>query len=88
MLQYLKLIGLLLSILVHNNDILTSLLSEICALPPHPGRCPGPFLTRWFYDPKLENCAQFDWSGCRGNNNRFLSQEDCKTACQAYAGKL
>ncbi|KAG8250042.1 Spondin-1 [Homalodisca vitripennis] len=61
---------------------------EICALPPHEGRCPGPFLSRWYYNPKQEDCAQFQWSGCRGNKNRFLSREECRTACQAYTGEL
>ncbi|XP_054267798.1 spondin-1-like isoform X2 [Macrosteles quadrilineatus] len=57
---------------------------EICSLPPHPGRCPGPMVTRFFYNPKLEDCAEFEWTGCRGNRNRFLSREECRTACQAY----
>ncbi|CAL8248694.1 unnamed protein product [Lota lota] len=63
-------------------------------LPPEPtvldkGSCrrsldPGPcqeHLVRWYYDPDANACARFWYGGCLGNNNRFLSEDICRSTC-------
>ncbi|KAH8411945.1 hypothetical protein KR222_003278, partial [Zaprionus bogoriensis] len=36
---------------------------------------------RWSYDFVYKKCVFFIYGGCRGNNNRFDSLEECKERC-------
>ncbi|XP_055695924.1 papilin isoform X3 [Lutzomyia longipalpis] len=53
---------------------------EACSLPKSHGPCTG-YLPMWYYDSDRNQCTQFVWGGCLGNNNRFESLEECQTAC-------
>ncbi|XP_060809788.1 amblin-like [Amyelois transitella] len=35
----------------------------------------------WYYDVSSRTCRGFSYSGCGGNRNRFLTNQDCTTAC-------
>ncbi|CAL1533596.1 unnamed protein product [Lymnaea stagnalis] len=54
--------------------------SEICSLPPVAGDCKGLFY-RFYYKPATKTCEQFVYGGCRGNENNFLTVEECTAAC-------
>ncbi|GBP58336.1 Papilin [Eumeta japonica] len=53
-----------------------------CRLRAHPGACPGPSSTRWYYNEAYGDCLRFVYTGCGGNDNNFLSYRDCLAACQ------
>ncbi|TWW75716.1 hypothetical protein D4764_13G0003780 [Takifugu flavidus] len=36
---------------------------------------------RYYYDPFYAKCKRFQWTGCVGNGNRFLSLELCNSTC-------
>jgi hypothetical protein len=61
------------------------LLAEICQLPKDEGLCTGNN-SRWYFDPQVEACLEFLYSGCRGNRNNFLTQDLCESVCQKYKG--
>ena len=65
---------------------------ELCMKPKAEGGCDGDF-TRWYYDHNLGHCLSFSYSGCSGNNNRFLTETECRNAClhkskEALADKI
>jgi len=55
-----------------------------CFSPADIGPCKGNFL-RWYYDPDSSGCQTFLYGGCRGNANRYATEEDCMRACRQYA---
>jgi len=62
--------------LVENNKV-----PKLCSLPPDPGPCTSK-VERWYYLARVDDCIQFPWGGCQGNENNFLSQAQCQAACQ------
>ena len=36
---------------------------------------------RWYYNSNDGLCYAMNYTGCKGNANRFMSQEECKNAC-------
>ena len=36
---------------------------------------------RWYYDSNDGLCYAMNYTGCKGNANRFMSQEECENAC-------
>lgn len=54
--------------------------SEPCMLSVDPGNCRS-VNKRWYFDLKDKLCKRFNYGGCSGNANHFLSQNDCMTAC-------
>ncbi|XP_025408017.1 papilin isoform X2 [Sipha flava] len=53
---------------------------DACYLPKSAGPCEGYYLT-WYYDQDRKQCAQFVYSGCLGNNNKFQTREECEHLC-------
>lgn len=51
-----------------------------CLQPALVGECQN-YTARWYYDSLESQCRQFYFGGCGGNNNNFLSQEDCQRIC-------
>lgn len=54
--------------------------SGICNQPPQTGPCRN-YQPGYYFDPKSESCQQFIYGGCRGNDNRFNSLEECERRC-------
>lgn len=52
----------------------------ICSLDRDVGSCRGIY-KRFFYDPVQQECQEFDYGGCRGNQNNFLTRETCMNTC-------
>ena len=40
---------------------------------------------RWYYHSKDGICKQMNYTGCHGNANRFLTQEECENSCKHEA---
>uniref|UniRef100_A0A224Y254 Pancreatic trypsin inhibitor n=1 Tax=Rhipicephalus zambeziensis TaxID=60191 RepID=A0A224Y254_9ACAR len=41
---------------------------------------------RWYFDRNALQCKEFTYGGCKGNNNNFLSEAECKYACSRFIG--
>ncbi|KAM9840601.1 kunitz-type protease inhibitor 1-like [Aulostomus maculatus] len=54
--------------------------SLYCLAPMKVGPCRAAFL-RWRYDAEKGDCQQFVFGGCKANNNNYLSDKECLTAC-------
>lgn len=52
-----------------------------CQLPAVAGPCRSEY-TRFAYDSRARTCVGFTYGGCRGNENNFLTFEECMNACQ------
>ena len=54
--------------------------TPVCEKPKAEGACQGNF-TRYFYEKTSGKCRAFSYSGCLGNNNRFMTMTECRNAC-------
>jgi len=45
-----------------------------------PGPCQASFY-RWFFNSETGLCEEFAYGGCLGNENRFLSRQECEGTC-------
>ncbi|KAH8381906.1 hypothetical protein KR009_000904, partial [Drosophila setifemur] len=52
-----------------------------CALPPVRGRC-SDVSRRWYFDERSGGCLEFEFTGCRGNRNNFVSERECLSFCR------
>ena len=57
-----------------------------CFSPADSGLCEGNLLF-WYYDAILRRCRTFLYGGCRGNTNRYFTEEACMRACRQYEGQ-
>lgn len=53
---------------------------RICNLEADGGSCRGVY-KRYYYDPSRQSCQEFEYGGCRGNQNNFLTSEICMSSC-------
>ena len=56
------------------------LYSAHCSLPRDSGPCLNN-MVRWYYNSAEQQCTQFEFGGCEGNRNRFLTEEICLQKC-------
>ncbi|VDO01728.1 unnamed protein product, partial [Rodentolepis nana] len=54
--------------------------NAICNLPQDTGPCRAQ-LPRWAFDASKGQCVQFNYGGCRGNENNFETIQECEAAC-------
>lgn len=54
---------------------------DTCSQPVIRGPCRGSF-ERWYFDKQRDSCSLFVYGGCKGNDNRFGSREDCENRCK------
>ncbi|XP_022252622.1 papilin-like [Limulus polyphemus] len=54
--------------------------ADACALPKVEGSCNTPYKA-WYFNTETRQCELFTYSGCLGNNNRFISKEMCEKTC-------
>ncbi|NXG56027.1 CO7A1 protein, partial [Hemiprocne comata] len=62
-----------------------SAMAEPCSLPLDEGDCQR-YTLRWYYNQRVTECRPFVYSGCRGNQNRFDSKEECELHCGRRPG--
>ncbi|RXG56217.1 Papilin [Armadillidium vulgare] len=53
---------------------------DICTLPKASGLCEET-LPRWYFDYTETRCMPFNYTGCDGNANRFMSRGECEATC-------
>ncbi|KAM9359397.1 kunitz-type protease inhibitor 2 [Symphorus nematophorus] len=58
-----------------------------CLATPDPGPCRAAFPS-FYYDPNTATCQSFIYGGCRGNQNRYGSVEDCLNRCSNTHGSF
>ncbi|KJH42887.1 Kunitz/Bovine pancreatic trypsin inhibitor domain protein [Dictyocaulus viviparus] len=69
---------------------ITSEKTVCCSSVPNPCKLPmmkgfgNSHLTRWHFDKNLKKCVRFVYSGEGGNQNMFLTKEDCQTICPEF----
>jgi len=51
-----------------------------CNLPPDSGPCEA-YIPRYYYNTEAEECMQFIYGGCEGNDNNYESYEVCTNSC-------
>ncbi|CAG06790.1 unnamed protein product, partial [Tetraodon nigroviridis] len=59
---------------------------DVCLLPLEEGSC-GRYTLRWYFNSQAQACRPFVYSGCEGNDNRFLHLEECEEVCLLEAGE-
>uniref|UniRef100_A0A3P9IRG6 Kunitz-type protease inhibitor 1 n=1 Tax=Oryzias latipes TaxID=8090 RepID=A0A3P9IRG6_ORYLA len=57
-----------------------------CMAPLKVGPCRAAF-PRWQYNATQGLCTEFHFGGCNANENNYLSENDCMSACQGVKGK-
>ncbi|CAH2062716.1 unnamed protein product, partial [Iphiclides podalirius] len=58
---------------------------RICMEAPEQGPCRGLY-QRWAFVAMKGMCVPFNYGGCRGNQNNFLTQQDCMDTCKVVLG--
>ncbi|XP_066550140.1 kunitz-type protease inhibitor 1a isoform X2 [Amia ocellicauda] len=58
-----------------------------CLVPMKIGPCRGSF-ARWHYNAASGSCESFLFGGCRENRNNYLTQDECKKACEGVTESL
>ncbi len=53
---------------------------QVCFLQKNVGSCQGRY-NEWYFDIGQKTCSPFVYSGCLGNGNRFLTQNECQDMC-------
>ncbi|KAF5887001.1 protein AMBP, partial [Clarias magur] len=55
-----------------------------CIGTPDPGPCFG-MLHRFHYNSSIMTCQRFEYGGCMGNQNNFLTEKECLQTCRTEA---
>ncbi|KAK6059549.1 Kunitz/Bovine pancreatic trypsin inhibitor domain protein [Cooperia oncophora] len=69
--------------LTPETTVCCSTVPNTCELPLMKGNG-NSHLTRWHFDSNKKKCVKFIYSGEGGNQNMFLTQDDCQAICPVY----
>ncbi|XP_078140288.1 kunitz-type protease inhibitor 2 isoform X1 [Centroberyx gerrardi] len=58
---------------------------EQCTMASDPGPCRAAF-PMFYFEPSSGTCQSFIYGGCRGNNNRYGTMEECMARCSGTEG--
>lgn len=58
---------------------------EACSKPITVGPCRGSY-ERYAFDAEHGQCGRFMYGGCRGNENNFVTADECRRACEGGGG--
>ncbi len=61
--------------------------SDLCALKKVAGPCKKKY-PRWYFNSKKGKCEKFNYGGCKGNNNRFATERQCREICATITGSV
>jgi len=59
---------------------------EICGLERQVGHCKG-LIPKFYYDKATKSCEPFNYGGCGGNENNFMTFEECQGMCGTPTNK-
>ena len=59
--------------------------STRCSLELQPGQKCLALIPMYFYNTTSRECQSFNYSGCDGNDNRFITIQECQATCGAEA---
>uniref|UniRef100_A0A4W6EIL6 BPTI/Kunitz inhibitor domain-containing protein n=1 Tax=Lates calcarifer TaxID=8187 RepID=A0A4W6EIL6_LATCA len=68
-------------------DLRSELRNSYCLAPVKVGPCRAVF-PRWRYDVAAGTCVKFVYGGCKPNNNNYLTEDKCLSACRGVTGNL
>ncbi|KAL3986271.1 Kunitz/Bovine pancreatic trypsin inhibitor domain family protein [Acanthocheilonema viteae] len=68
------------SLVVNNSD--AKQVDNICMQDVNVGKCTEAHL-RFFYDHRVNTCRLFYYSGCDGNDNNFVTEDECRQRCKS-----
>ncbi|CBY07598.1 unnamed protein product [Oikopleura dioica] len=54
--------------------------ASVCDLPMDVGPCRAA-MPVFYFNGATQQCEQFFYGGCQGNDNRFLTKEECESTC-------
>jgi hypothetical protein len=60
--------------------------TDACDQPKTEGPCKGNF-SRFSFDKGEEKCVPFQYGGCKGNGNNFLTEQECHQRC-SHEGRM
>jgi len=58
--------------------------SDRCLLPKDIGPCKMFSPPTFYFDSTTRKCQSMNYGGCKGNDNRFATEEECKDICKEY----
>uniref|UniRef100_A0A0K0F0T5 Kunitz/Bovine pancreatic trypsin inhibitor domain protein n=1 Tax=Strongyloides venezuelensis TaxID=75913 RepID=A0A0K0F0T5_STRVS len=68
---------------IQDTTVCCSSVRNICELPLATGVGEG-HLDRYYYNSQTKSCIPFKYKGMLGNQNMFLTEDDCKLICPVY----
>uniref|UniRef100_A0A8C7XD13 Tissue factor pathway inhibitor n=1 Tax=Oryzias sinensis TaxID=183150 RepID=A0A8C7XD13_9TELE len=54
--------------------------NELCAMKADPGPCKA-IKDRYFFNVSTARCEEFEYGGCSGNSNNFVTLQECEETC-------
>uniref|UniRef100_A0A3P9K9S3 Tissue factor pathway inhibitor n=1 Tax=Oryzias latipes TaxID=8090 RepID=A0A3P9K9S3_ORYLA len=54
--------------------------NELCAMKADPGPCRA-IKDRYFFNVSTARCEEFEYGGCSGNSNNFVTLQECEETC-------